>query len=120
MRNTFLAVMTMTLTACAGDPLSPETTELKRTDSLVSVACSNGQKAPAATLQATGRHIYTVRYCAAKTVTGFDGVVSRSQLQQEQFVFDDPTAVWSMSVAEDISACMTKHNGDPLCYFPFI
>lgn len=119
MKKLFLVGL-MLLGACANDPTSPVT---PLPDTLVSsqvVTCTNGQTAPVATIQKGNRSYITLNFCVSKTITGFEGTVTTSNLQTERFVFDDPNAVWSMSRAESISQCMTTNQADPLCYYPYI
>lgn len=108
------------LAACTTDPVSPVSVAPEVLTSAQTVTCTNGQTAPVATIQKGNRSLVTINFCASKTVNGFDGVVTTSNLQTERFIFDDKNAVWSMSRAESIGACMTQRNGDPLCYFPYI
>lgn len=105
------------LAACTNDPVSPMVPAPQSFTSSKTVTCTNGQNAPAATIQKGNRSFVTVNFCVAKTVNGFEGPVTNSTLQTERFVFDDPNAVWSMSRAESISQCMTDNRGDPLCYY---
>jgi hypothetical protein len=113
-------VSVVTLMACGSDPVAPVQAEPLQVTSTKTVTCTNGQSAPLAVLQKTGRNIYTLNFCVSKTVTGYEGTVTRSSLQSERFVFDDPKAVWPMPLAEGISECLTTNNGDPLCYYPYL
>jgi hypothetical protein len=119
MKN-ILIVSLLLLGACSYDPVSPVAVAPEVLTSAHTVTCTNGQNAPAATIQKGNRSFVTVNFCVAKTVNGFEGPVTNSTLQTERFVFDDPNAVWSMSRAESISQCMTANQGNPLCYFPYI
>jgi hypothetical protein len=100
------------LTSCADvrKLTAPEAPLNKITPSTETVTCDSGQTEPVALIdrRATSVTLIQLNYC------GFSGPTT--VMAREYFKFDI-TKPWPMAEAVEIGRCLTRKNGDPLCWW---